>query len=63
MGISRAYLGHILGITWAQCPIDSAILDCTNVENENEEVTQEITIFTRDQIPDVDQLQYKSHGT
>ena len=42
-----------------QCPIDRAILDCKNIENE--EVTQEITIFTSGQIQDVDQ--YKSHGT
>ena len=44
-----------------QCPIDGAILDCTKVENE--EVTQESTIFTSDQIQDIDQMQYKSHGT
>ena len=44
-----------------QCPIDRAILDCKNIENE--EVTQEITIFTSGQIQDVDQMQYKSHGT
>ena len=44
-----------------QCPIDGAILDCTKVENE--EVTQEITIFTSGQIQDIDQMQYKSHGT
>ena len=44
-----------------QCPIDRAILDCTNVEHQ--EVTQEITIPTSGQIQDVDQLQYKSHGT
>ena len=41
--------------------IDRAILDCTNVENE--EVTQQITIFTSGKIQDVDQMQYKSHGT
>ena len=41
--------------------IDRAILDCTNVENE--EVTQQITIFTSGKIQDVDQMQYRSHGT
>ena len=39
-----------------QCLIDRA-----NVENE--EVTQQITIFTSGKIQDVDQMQYKSPGT